>query len=258
MRRLLAVALATAIVPLVTSAAPDVVKIDAGQISGTLDNGVRVFKGIPFAAPPAGALRWQAPRPVAAWTGVRAAEAFGAECMQAPYPTTSPYARQNGPTSEDCLYLNVWTTAAAAEKRPVMVWIHGGAWTRGTGSVATYDGATLAKKGVVVVTTNYRLGVFGFLAHPELTAESPDHASGNYAILDHIAALKWVQKNIAAFGGDPNRVTIFGESDGSWSVNSVQATPLAKGMLHRAIGESGGQVASTMQHAAAERWGQTS
>src|SRR5438093_6787260 len=136
-----------------------------------------------------------------------------------------------------------------------MVWIHGGAWTRGAGSVATYDGAALAKKGVVVVTTNYRLGVFGFMAHPELTAESPNHSSGNYAILDHVAALKWVRNNIAAFGGDPSRVTIFGESAGSWSVNSVQATPLAKGLFHRAIGESGGQFASTASLAAAEKAG---
>jgi para-nitrobenzyl esterase len=136
-----------------------------------------------------------------------------------------------------------------------MVWIHGGAWTRGSGSTPTYDGAALAKKGVVVVTTNYRLGVFGFLAHPELTAESPQHVSGNYAILDHVAALKWVQKNIAAFGGDPNRVTIFGESAGSWSVNVVQATPLAKGLFQRAIGESGGQFTRIATLAEAERNG---
>jgi para-nitrobenzyl esterase len=158
-------------------------------------------------------------------------------------------------TSEDCLYLNVWTTASAGARRPVMVWIHGGAWTRGAASLATYDGAALARKGVVVVTTNYRLGVFGFLAHPELTAESPSHASGNYAILDHVAALKWVQKNIAAFGGDPTRVTIFGESAGSWSVNVVQATPLARGLFHRAIGESGGQFARAARLADAEKGG---
>ena len=242
-------------IPFITSAAPDVIKIDSGQVSGTLVNGVRVFKGIPFAAPPVGDLRWRPPQPVASWTGVRAADAFGAECMQTPYPPASPYARQNGPIGEDCLYLNVWTTAAPAEKRPVMVWIHGGAWTRGAGSVATYEGVALAKKGVVVVTTNYRLGVFGFLAHPELTAESPQHAAGNYAILDHIAALKWVQKNIAAFGGDPNRVTIFGESAGSWSVNVLQATPLANGLFQRAIGESGGQFARTPTLAEMEEGG---
>jgi para-nitrobenzyl esterase len=237
------------------SAAPDVVKIDGGQISGTSDSGVRVFKGIPFAAPPVGALRWKAPQPVAPWTGVKAAETFGAECMQVPYPAGSPYASEARPTSEDCLYLNVWTAASAGDKRPVMVWIHGGAWTRGSGSTPTYDGTALAKRGVVVVTTNYRLGVFGFLAHPELTAESPQHASGNYAILDHVAALQWVQKNIAAFGGDPAKVTIFGESAGSWSVNVVQATPLAKGLFRGAIGESGGQFARVAPLADAEKAG---
>jgi para-nitrobenzyl esterase len=258
MRRCLIV-LAIAFGPIAMSAAPDAVKIDSGQISGTSANGVRIFKGIPFAAPPVGDLRWKAPQPVAAWQGVRAADKFGSPCMQEPYPASSPYASSgvtaSDPPSEDCLSLNVWTAAAAGEKRPVMVWIHGGAWTRGAGSSATYEGTALAKKGVVVVTTNYRLGVFGFLAHPELTAESAPRASGNYAILDHIAALKWVQKNIAAFGGDPSRVTIFGESAGSWSVNSVQATPLAKGLFHRAIGESGGQFASTATLAAAEQAG---
>ena len=259
MRRLVVVALALATVPFITSAAPDIVKIDGGQISGTAANGVRVFKGIPFAAPPVGDLRWKPPQPVVAWQGVRAADTFGSPCMQEPYPANSPYASSGvtaaDPPSEDCLYLNVWTSGAAGDKRPVMVWIHGGAWTRGSGSSATYDGAALAKKGVVVVTTNYRLAVFGFFAHPELTAESPQHASGNYAILDHVAALKWVQQNIAAFGGDPGRVTIFGESAGSWSINSVQATPLAKGLFHRAIGESGGQFASTATLAAAEQAG---
>jgi para-nitrobenzyl esterase len=250
------IALATAaLFSFLVSAAPDTVKIETGQIAGTTDNGVRVFKGIPFAAPPVGDLRWQAPQPVAAWKGVRAADAFGAECIQQPYPPSSPYARPAAPTSEDCLYLNVWTAAAPGDKRPVMVWIHGGAWTRGSGSTATYDGAALAKKGVVLVTTNYRLGVFGFFAHPELTAESPQHASGNCAILDHVAALKWVQKNIAAFGGDPARVTIFGESAGSWSVNTVQATPLAQGLFQRAIGESGAQFARTATLAEAEQGG---
>jgi para-nitrobenzyl esterase len=236
-------------------AASDVVKVDGGQISGVSENGVRVFKGIPFAAPPVGALRWKAPQPVMPWSGVKSADAFGAECMQLPYPANSPYASEARPTSEDCLYLNVWTTASAAEKRPVMVWIHGGAWTRGSGSTPTYDGEALAKRGVVVVTTNYRLGAFGFLAHADLTAESPQHSSGNYAILDHVAALKWVQRNIAAFGGDPAKVTIFGESAGSWSVNVVQATPLAKGLFRSAIGESGGQFARVTTLADAERAG---
>ena len=237
------------------SAAADVVKVDGGQISGVSENGVRVFKGIPFAAPPVGALRWKAPQPIVPWTGVRPATDFGADCMQVPYPPDSPYASAPRPISEDCLFLNVWTTAAAGAKQPVMFWIHGGAWTRGAGASPTFDGAALAKRGVVVVTTNYRLGLFGFFAHPELTAESPQHASGNYAILDHVAALQWVRKNVAAFGGDPDKVTIFGESAGSWSVNVTQATPLAKGLFRAAIGESGAQFARVATLAQAEKAG---
>jgi para-nitrobenzyl esterase len=255
-RRLAVMAIALmAVVPTVRSAPPDVVEVDGGQVFGATDNGVHVFKGIPFAAAPIGGLRWKPPQPVVPWQGVREAKTFSAECMQTPYPETSAYFRPAMALSEDCLYLNVWSAAAPGDKRPVMVWIHGGAWTRGSGSIPVYEGLALAKKGVVVVTTNYRLGVFGFLAHPELTAESPQHASGNYAILDHVAALKWVQKNIASFGGDPSDVTIFGESAGSWSVNTVQATPLAKGLFHRAIGESGGQFTSTTTLAAAEQAG---
>jgi para-nitrobenzyl esterase len=245
-----------AIIPLFTSAGTDVVvRVDAGRVSGVIQSGVRVFKGIPFAAPPRGDLRWLPPQPVAPWKGAREAKAFSAECMQTPYPENSPYFLPAAPLSEDCLYLNVWTSAAEGQRRPVMVWIPGGAWTRGSGSLAAYEGTALAKKGVVVVTTNYRLGVFGFLAHPELTAESRQHASGNYAILDHVAALKWVQKNIVGFGGDPTRVTIFGESAGSWSVNTLQASPLAKGLFHRVIGESGAQFASTTTLAQAEQAG---
>jgi para-nitrobenzyl esterase len=262
MKPLLVVAALVMAASIFVRTAPDaatVVTVDGGQIRGTTADGVRVFKGIPFAAPPVGALRWKPPQPVAAWSGVKAADTFGAQCMQEPYPAGSPYASAPQPTSEDCLYLNVWASAAdtpsKGDKRPVMVWIHGGGWTRGSGATPTYDGAVLAKKGVVVVTTNYRLGPFGFLAHPELAKESPERASGNYAILDHVAALKWVQKNIAAFGGDPSRVTIFGESAGSWSVNVLQATPLAKGLFHRAIGESGGQFAGTATRADAERRG---
>jgi para-nitrobenzyl esterase len=217
----------------------DSVKVDGGLISGTTADGVRSFKGIPFAAPPVGELRWKAPQPVIAWDGVRQCDAFGPQCPQAPYPAGSMYYSPPQEQSEDCLYLNVWT-AKPSEKRPVMVWIHGGALTRGSGSNRVYDGTAFAKKGVVVVTINYRLGPLGYLAHPELTAESPQHSSGNYGVLDQIAALKWVQKNIAAFGGDANRVTIFGESAGSWSVNTLVASRLAKGLFHRAIGESGG------------------
>src|SRR5262245_10670986 len=219
----------------------DAVKVEGGSISGTEADGVRSFKGVPFAAPPVGDLRWKPPQPVIAWQGVRECNDFGTDCPQAPYPQGSLFYSQPRKQSEDCLYLNVWTAAKAGEKRPVMVWIHGGALTRGSGATRTYDGTNFAKKGVVLVTINYRLGPLGYLAHPELTAESPRHASGNYGVLDQIAALKWVQKNIAAFGGDPGRVTIFGESAGSWSVNVLVATPLAKGLFHRAIGESGGQ-----------------
>ena len=253
--RLLLIAALACTYSFLAFAAPDTVKVDGGQITGTGADGVRVYKGIPFAAPPVGDLRWKAPQPVVAWSGVKNADTFGPQCMQQPYPAGSPYAIAPAPMSEDCLYLNVWSAAGAGDKRPVMVWIHGGAWTRGSGSTPTYDGAALAKKGVVVVTTNYRLGPFGFLAHPELTAESPQHSSGNYAILDHVAALKWVQKNIAAFGGNPANVTIFGESAGSWSVNVVQATPLAKGLFHRAIGESGAQFARNPRLADAEKGG---
>ena len=217
------------------------IRVDGGLISGTTADGVTSYKGIPFAAPPVGELRWKAPQPVVAWEGIRQCNDFGPECPQAPYPQASLFYSPPQKQSEDCLYLNVWTAAKANDKRPVMVWIHGGALTRGTGATPTYNGTAFAKKGVVLVTINYRLGPLGYLAHSELTAESPNHSSGNYGVLDQIAALKWVRKNIAAFGGDPGRVTIFGESAGSWSVNVLVASPLAKGLFHRAIGESGGQ-----------------
>ena len=221
----------------------DPLRLSTGLVSGAAGSsaGVRVYKGIPYAAPPVGDLRWKSPKSPAAWQGVRDAKQFSPVCVQAPYARTSIYYRDPEPVSEDCLYLNVWTAAKSAkEHRPVMVWIHGGALTRGSGSVKTYDGEALAKQGVVVVTINYRLGIFGFFAHPELTKESDRNSSGNYGLLDQIAALEWVQKNIAAFGGDPKRVTIFGESAGSWSVNYLMATPLARGLFQRVIGESGG------------------
>jgi para-nitrobenzyl esterase len=221
-------------------ATDDGIKVDGGLISGTLADGVRSYKGIPFAAPPVGELRWKAPQPVVPWSGVRKCDTFGPECPQSPYPAASLYYSPPQKQSEDCLYLNVWTAAGPSDKRPVMVWIHGGGLTRGSGATRTYDGTAFAKKGVVLVTLNYRLGPLGYLAHPDLTAESGQHSSGNYGVLDQIAALKWVQKNIAAFGGDPRTVTIFGESAGSWSVNVLVATPLSKGLFHRAIGESGG------------------
>ena len=238
------------------------VRVETGLVSGVPGTlpGIRVFKGLPFAAPPIGDLRWRPPQPPQKWDGVRAATAFSANCMQrsaggAAFP---PYGGDRTATtmSEDCLYLSVYPGAASArDRRPVMVWIHGGAYTSGAGAI--YQGEELARQGVIVVTVNYRLGVFGFLAHPELTKESSAHSSGNYAFLDQIAALKWVQKNISAFGGDPSRVTIFGESAGSWSVNNLVATPLARGLFQRAIGESGGQFSITRTLAEAEAAGKT-
>jgi len=236
----------------------DVVKTTGGPVSGApgKNPAVQVYKGIPYAAPPVGDWRWKEPQPAPAWKDVRQATEFGAQCMQTPYAENSPYYSKPGPTSEDCLYLNVWTAAKSAnDKRPVMVWIHGGAFTRGSGSTPTYDGENLAAKGVVLVTINYRLGIFGFLAHPELSKESPHHVSGNYALLDQIAALKWVKANIAVFGGDPSRVTIFGESAGSWAINLLTATPLAAGLFQRAIGESGANFARSTTLADAEQAG---
>ena len=225
----------------------ETVRVEQGLLAGAsgVDPEVRVYKGIPYAAPPLGELRWKAPQPPAAWQGVRQAAEFSPVCMQTPYPASAAiYQGKPQPLSEDCLYLNVWTAAKSANERlPVMVWIHGGGFTRGSGSSASYDGENLARKGVVVVTMNYRLGVFGFFAYPALTAESKHNASGNYALLDQIAALEWVKKNIAAFGGDAKCVTIFGESAGSWAVNALMASPRAKGLFQRAIGESGGSFA---------------
>jgi para-nitrobenzyl esterase len=233
-------------------------RIDSGLISGKRlgdDQAVRVYKGIPYAAPPVGKLRWQPPGPPAKWQGVRACTDFGPVCPQQPYPKGSFYARPPEKQSEDCLFLNVWTAAKSPqEKRPVMVWIHGGALTRGSGSMDVYDGEHLARRGVVLVTINYRLGPLGFLAHPALSRESSHGSSGNYGILDQIAALEWVRRNIAAFGGDPDRVTIFGESAGSWSVCALVATPLAGGLFQRAIGESGGCF-TPMQYLSEERNG---
>jgi para-nitrobenzyl esterase len=224
-------------------AADYTVRVENGLLSGKTGNSpeIRVFKGIPYAAAPIGDLRWKAPKAAASWKGERDATKFSPACYQEPYPVGSIYRRPPEPLSEDCLYLNVWTAAQSAnERRPVMFWIHGGGFTRGSGSGTSYDGESLAKKGVVVVTINYRLGVFGFLSHPELTKESDHNSSGNYGLLDQIAALEWTRKNIGAFGGDPQRVTIFGESAGSWGVNYLMATPLARGLFQRAIGESGG------------------
>jgi len=229
----------------IAAAAP--IEVTGGMIEGAVEDGVRVYKGIPYAAPPVGDLRWKPPQPVEPWDGVRNATEFGPVCPQTEYPRLSLYWSEPEPQSEDCLYLNIWSAAAEGERRPVMVWIHGGGLTRGSSSVDYYNGANLAKKGAVVVTINYRLGPFGFLAHPALSEESPHGVSGNYGFMDQIAALEWVRDNIAKFGGDPDRVTIFGESAGSWSVNMLMATPHAKGLFHRAIGQSGGAFSPMMQ-----------
>jgi len=220
-----------------SAAISDPVKIDTGLVSGvsgTTDD-VRVYKGIPYAAPPTGDLRWHEPRPAAHWEGVHKADTFSPVCMQQQRPGAT------GPApSEDCLYVNVWTAAkSAAERRPVMVWTYGGAFTGGSGSLPMYDGEALARKGIVVVTYNYRLGIFGFLAHPELSKESSHNTSGNYAMMDMAAVLHWVQRNISAFGGDPKKVTIDGESAGSMLVSAMVGSPMGKGLFIRAIGQSG-------------------
>jgi para-nitrobenzyl esterase len=244
----LAVSLAvTFISPWRTLAAiSDPVKTSNGKISGvTLGSGVRAFKGIPFAAPPVGNLRWKEPQPPGLWKGVLKADKFGNVCVQPSQPKRVPNnvavdLPDSPKMSEDCLYLNVWTSAnRASAKLPVMFWIYGGAYTEGAGSSPHNNGEALARKGVVLVTFNYRLGPFGFFSHPELTKESGKNASGNQALMDAIAALRWVQRNIAAFGGDPSNVTIFGQSAGAAMIGGLVGSPVAKGLFHRAIAQSG-------------------
>jgi para-nitrobenzyl esterase len=246
-----------------------VVRVDTGELQGVVDDGVAVFKGIPFAAPPVGDLRWRPPQKAAPWTGVRQAAEFGANCMQgrgggpppsagaragaapaqgtppAPATAPAPASPAGAPAaqapSEDCLFLNVWRPAdQTARGLPVMVWIHGGGFTGGSGASPNTSGAQFARQGVVLVSINYRLGRFGFFAFPALNREHPEETKGNYAYMDQIAALQWVQRNIAAFGGDPNNVTIFGFSAGGVSVHSLLASPLARGLFHKAIAQSGG------------------
>ena len=232
-----------------------VVDVSGGRISGVPVSGTDIwsYKGIPFAAAPVGQLRWRTPQPVEPWEGVREATAFGPACLQPLRPEGSFYGQIVDEMSEDCLHLSVWTAVEPDDSAPVMIWIHGGGLSSGHSGEATYDGTALAGRGVVLVTINYRLGPLGYLTHPLLAAESDHRASGNYGVLDQIAALRWVRENIAAFGGDPDRVTIFGESAGSWSVNYLQATPLAAGLFHRAIGESGAGFGSLgMAYAKAE------
>lgn len=215
------------------------VKTANGTLQGVAEaSGVHSFKGIPFAQPPVGDLRWREPQAPNNWDGMRKADHFGPQAMQRALYNDMMF-RSDG-KSEDCLYLNVWTPAKSAkEKLPVLVYFYGGGFQAGDGSEYRYDGEGLAKKGIITVTVNYRLGIFGFMAHPELTKESPNHASGNYGLMDQHAALVWVQKNIAAFGGDPKKVTIGGESAGSMSVSGQVASPLSKGLFIGAIGESG-------------------
>jgi len=229
-----------------TAVAADQVKTANGIIESTAapKDGVRSFKGIPFAQPPVGDLRWREPQPVRNWTGVRNADDFGAACMQRLSPGADYWIRAKG-MSEDCLYLNVWTPAKSGNERlPVLVYIFGGGFQNGDGSEPRYDGESMARKGIVAVSLNYRLNVFGFFAHPELTKESPHRASGNYGLLDQSAALRWVQQNIAAFGGDPRRVMIAGESAGSISVSAQMASPLSRNLIAGAIGESGALIST--------------
>ena len=222
---------------------PVTVKVEQGLLQGTLENGVMVYKGVPYAAPPIGKLRWHAPQPPAHWKGIRKADKFSANPMQVMVHELGPWTPEyqpQGAISEDCLYLNIWTTAKSSkEKRPVVMYIPGGAFTGGSGDCPVYNGENLAKKGLVVVTINYRVGVFGFLALPELTKESRHQSSGNYGLLDQLAALKWIHKNISAFGGNPNQVTIMGQSAGAASVNYLTASSLSRGLFVRAIAESG-------------------
>jgi para-nitrobenzyl esterase len=224
----------------------DTVRVDGGLVSGSTDSSgnIHIFKGIPFAAPPLGDLRWKAPQPVVPWQGIKKCDAFGPSPMQGkpvPFgPWSKEYLIPKEPISEDCLYLNVWSGAKSAdEKRPVLVWIYGGGFVSGGSGVPIYDGEAMAKKGIIFVSINYRVGIFGFFALPELTKESPNNTSGNYGLLDQIAALNWVKNNISSFGGDPQNVTIAGQSAGSMSVNCLVASPLCKGLFKRAIAESG-------------------
>ena len=244
---------------LTCAAAAQQVLTETGKVSGVRANGLSVYKGIPFAAPPVGDYRWRPPQHAASWTGTRKADAFAPACMQVgvSMPGETP-----PKVDENCLYLNIWTPAKSKHQHlPVIVWIYGGGYINGSASMPLYWGDRLAQKGAIVVTIAYRLGPLGFLALPELTQESPHHSSGNYGLMDQIAALQWIQRNIAAFGGDPNCVTIAGQSSGAISVSILMASPLAKGLFQRAIGESGGlfeplQLAPKFLLANAERDGE--
>jgi para-nitrobenzyl esterase len=257
--RCVAALVATAVAFCARASIPPVVHTSDGSIEGITQNGVEAFKGIPFASAPIGELRWRAPQRVEPWRGILPATQYRPACTQkGMYPPDAPIE----PVSEDCLYLNVWKPVLASGVRlPVMVWIYGGGLTNGSAAVPLYAGDQLARRGVVVVTLNYRLGVFGFLALPALSAESAHHSSGDYGLLDQIAALQWVRRNIAAFGGDPRNVTVFGQSSGSISISVLTASPLARGLFQKAIGESGGLfepmgLAPQLRLAGAERQGE--
>lgn len=224
-------------------AAGPVVTAPAGALEGLDQGATLAFLGVPFAAAPVGELRWRAPRPAARWRGTRKATAFGASCMQQwPVPSFGPYTSEFVDTpavSEDCLFLNIWRPAQGARNLPVFVWVHGGAFMGGSGAVPIYEGSGFAARGAVIVTINYRVGVLGFMAHPALNAETPQKTSGNYGLLDQVAALRWVRDNIAAFGGDPNRVTVSGQSAGAASIEALLVMPAARGLFQRAIVQSG-------------------
>ncbi|MEO6361499.1 MAG: carboxylesterase family protein, partial [Sphingomicrobium sp.] len=215
------------------------VRTDSGAVEGSTEGGVQSWKGVPFAAPPVGPLRWRAPQPIVSWANVRAAKSYANDCMQVPFPSDA--APLGTPPAEDCLYANVWRPTGSKRKLPVIFWIYGGGFVNGGSSPPTYSGANLARQGVVVVSANYRVGRFGTFAHPQLTAANPDNGLlGNYGILDQIAALKWVKRNVASFGGDPNNVTIIGESAGGMSVHALVTSPLSRGLFSKAVVMSGG------------------
>jgi para-nitrobenzyl esterase len=239
MRKLLLSGLVAAAVPAMASAQSAEVKIDSGTIRGSQDEGVLSWKGVPFAQPPLGPLRWRAPQPVQAWSGVRDATQYSSDCMQVPFPSDA--APLGTTPAEDCLYANVWRPAASGSKLPVMVWIYGGGFVNGGASPPTYAGANLAREGIVFVSFNYRVGRFGTFAFPQLTAENGDNGRlGNYGAMDQVAALEWVKRNIAAFGGDPSNVTIIGESAGGMSVHNLVTSPESQGLFQRAVVMSGG------------------
>lgn len=237
---LLALALSVTVAGLYSqSASAQTVTIDSGKLSGVTSDGITAYKGIPYAAPPVGPLRWRPPQPVAKWSGVRSGKDYGHDCMQLPFPSDA--APLGTTPAEDCLVANVWTPANSGSKKlPIIFWIYGGGWVNGGSSPAVYDGTSFAKNGVIFVSFNYRVGRFGFFAHPAITKESNGGLLGNYGYMDQIAALKWAKRNASAFGGDPNNITVFGESAGGFSVHMMMTTTLTDGLFQRAIVESGG------------------